>query len=98
MDTPLPSPLAPGAESFFRNLQQRITTAIEELEGGARFDLQPWLPVSEAAGIFMPKVAGQVLCKKYTDGPTGEFWSGGHECQPVHLLKISQLARVTPTL
>jgi hypothetical protein len=54
--------------------------------------------VSEAAGIFMPKVAGQLLCKKYTDGPTGEFCSGGHECQPVHLLKISQLARVTPTL
>ena len=70
----------------------------EEFRKRWGYDLQPWLPVPEATGIFMPKVAGQVLCKKYTDGPTGEFWSGGHECQPVHLLKISQLARVTPTL
>jgi len=35
--------------------------------------------MSEAAGIFMPTVAEQLLCKKYTDVPMGEFWSGGHE-------------------
>ena len=33
--------------------------------------------MSEAVGIFMPTVAEQLLCKKYTDVPMGEFWSGG---------------------
>ena len=31
---------------------------------------------SEAAGIGMPTVADQLLCKKYTDIPMGEFWTG----------------------
>jgi hypothetical protein len=30
---------------------------------------------SEAAGIGMPTVADQLLCKKYTDIPMGEFWT-----------------------
>jgi hypothetical protein len=29
---------------------------------------------SEASGINMPTVADQLLCKKYTDIPMGEFW------------------------
>jgi hypothetical protein len=29
---------------------------------------------SEASGIGMPTVADQLLCKKYTDIPMGEFW------------------------
>ena len=30
---------------------------------------------SEASGIGMPTVADQLLCKKYTDIPMGEFWT-----------------------
>jgi len=30
--------------------------------------------ISEAVGIEMPTVADQLLCKKYTDIPMGEFW------------------------
>ncbi|HKI17558.1 MAG TPA: glycosyl hydrolase, partial [Isosphaeraceae bacterium] len=30
--------------------------------------------MSEATGIGMPTVADQLLCKKYTDIPMGEFW------------------------
>jgi len=32
--------------------------------------------MSEAAGILMPTVAEQLLCKKHTDVPMGEFWIG----------------------
>ena len=31
--------------------------------------------MSEASGIGMPTVADQLLCKKYTDIPMGEFWT-----------------------
>lgn len=30
--------------------------------------------MSEASGIGMPTIADQLLCKKYTDIPMGEFW------------------------
>jgi len=32
--------------------------------------------MSEAAGLNMPTVAEQLLCKKHTDVPMGEFWIG----------------------
>jgi len=35
--------------------------------------------MSEAAGLNMPTVAEQLLCKKHTDVPMGEFWIGSPE-------------------
>ncbi|XHR27693.1 MAG: glycosyl hydrolase [Chthoniobacteraceae bacterium] len=34
--------------------------------------------VAEASGIGMPTVADQLLCKKFTDIPMGEFWLHGN--------------------